>query len=87
MSRVEREQTLHNKSWKLQRSTQGFAALPFGLSEDKPSPGDYDGDGKNDVAVYHPSSGVWYLLRSSSGFTALQFGLSEDVPVPSGYIP
>ncbi|MEO8074242.1 MAG: FG-GAP-like repeat-containing protein, partial [Acidobacteriota bacterium] len=46
---------------------------------------DFDGDGKSDISVYRPSSGVWYLLNSSSGFTAAQFGVSTDKIVPADY--
>ncbi len=46
---------------------------------------DFDGDGKSDISVYRPSSGVWYLLNSASGFTAAQFGVSTDKLVPADY--
>jgi hypothetical protein len=31
--------------------------------------GDYDGDGKADIAVYHTTTGAWTILTSSSGYT------------------
>ena len=29
---------------------------------------DVDRDGKDDITVYRPSTGVWYILRSSDGY-------------------
>lgn len=49
------------------------------------APFDFDGDGRSDISVFRPSSGVWYLDRSGSGFTAFQFGINGDKPVASDY--
>jgi hypothetical protein len=58
--------------------------MQFGISEDIPVAGNYDGDSKTDIAVFRPSTGVWYILRSTDGgFQATQFGLSGDVPTSS----
>ena len=53
---------------------------------DIPIPGDYDGDGKVDLAVYRPETGQWLIQRSSAGPEVIQFGApNTDVPVPADY--
>ncbi|MBV9960492.1 MAG: FG-GAP repeat protein [Acidobacteria bacterium] len=47
---------------------------------------DFDGDGRSDISVFRPSSGVWYVLNSSDGgFRAQPFGTSGDIAAPGDY--
>jgi hypothetical protein len=55
---------------------------PWGASTDVPVLGDFDGDGKSDLAVFRPSTGYWYIVQSSNGeVVATQWGASSDIPV------
>ncbi|MFY9556731.1 MAG: FG-GAP-like repeat-containing protein, partial [Blastocatellia bacterium] len=59
----------------------------WGVSTDKPLCGDFDGDGKVDIAVWRPSSGVWFIINSSNGTVRNQgWGVTGDVPAPSAFI-
>jgi FG-GAP repeat len=46
---------------------------------------DFDGDGRNDIAVYR--DGMWFVVRSfDGGMTATPWGgLPQDIPVPGDY--
>jgi len=63
-----------------------FFAFPFGVAGDVAVPGDYDGDGKTDAAVFRPGSATWFVNRSTGGVGITGFGLSTDVPMPSAYV-
>ena len=58
----------------------------FGISVDKITPADYDGDGKTDIAIYRPSEGLWYVKQSATTtYVPNVFGISEDIPVPDDF--
>jgi hypothetical protein len=67
------------------QSTAGFRAAQFGANGDIPVPGDFDGDGKANLAVFRPSTGSWYIARAtgtpSQNFDTVPFGASGDKPI------
>ncbi|MBX6316545.1 MAG: hypothetical protein IRY99_27070, partial [Isosphaeraceae bacterium] len=57
-----------------------------GAQADQPVPGDYDGDGRADLAVYRSSTGQWFFALSSAGPRVVSFGApGVDIPVPGDY--
>ncbi|HEX8735881.1 MAG TPA: hypothetical protein VF721_11185, partial [Pyrinomonadaceae bacterium] len=68
-----------------QPMTCNATTIQFGANGDIPAPGDFDGDGRTDRAVFRPSGGDWYILLSSGGVRGLHFGQNGDQPVTGDY--
>ncbi|MEJ7863364.1 MAG: VCBS repeat-containing protein [Pyrinomonadaceae bacterium] len=63
-------------TWYIRNTATGATtAFSFGIGDpnfeniDLPIRGDYDGDGRHDIAVYRPSNQTFYYLRSSNNNT------------------
>lgn len=75
-------------TWYVKRSSDSVVlSQQWGLQEDLPIPGDYNGDGFSDFAVYRPSSASWFVLYSNqqagnANFMFKRFGLPKDHPMP-----
>ncbi len=60
--------------------------VAFGITGDRFIPGDFDGDGIGDLAIWRSSDGNWWWLRSSDNTVrVVNWGASGDTPVPGDY--
>ena len=67
-------------------SDNGFSVVPFGFSSDIQTPGDYNGDGRTDYAVWRESNGTFYVLTAGTAtFQSFQYGQVGDEPVARDY--
>jgi hypothetical protein len=82
---------VNNGTWYYLKSSDGsFSSFQFGRAGDLPTPGDYDGDGKTDFAVWRPNAnpsqtGVFYIQKSTAGFSAFGWGNSQ-MKIPANSI-
>jgi hypothetical protein len=78
-----------NGLWTIERSNGNWLSnTSFGANGDQMRPGDYDGDGKSDIAVTRVTNGslYWFVLNSNGNvFRGEQFGSAGDIPVSADY--
>jgi len=60
--------------------------ITWGTTGDIPTPGDYDGDGRSDLAIFRPSNSTWFVFGSTGGMYSQPFGQAGDVPVENAFV-
>ena len=76
-----------NGIWYILNNQQQMITYQWGIQDDIPSPGDFDGDGKADFSIFRPSNGGWYIVNSSNA-ASQSFtlgGLANDKPAVADY--
>lgn len=78
----------HSGVWKIRSFPSGREySMQWGRFEDIPVPGDYDGDGLDECAVWRPSDTTWYAkqIGVEEGAWSWKFGTATCIPLPSDY--
>jgi hypothetical protein len=87
--RIKQWQAPHNETWggvtfNIDGNISDGPVAGVAIAKNKNA--DFDGDGKTDVSVFRPDSGIWYILNSSnSSLSGVTFGSGTDVLAPGDY--
>ena len=77
-----------NVAWDVSATPQAAPQQtpPPSPQADIPVPGDYDGLGRAEMALYRPSTGQWFINSPVTGTRTVSFGMPNvDIPVPASY--
>lgn len=68
-------------------SSSGFKVVNFPALEGRAiTPGDYDGDGLDDVGLFHSPSGGWSVFTSGNVYIERHLGTAGDKAVAAAYL-
>jgi hypothetical protein len=73
--------------WAFQQSSDNAVVkIPLPISfGDLPAPGDYDGDGKADIAIFQGATASWFFAINGVVVGPIAFGSPGDTPVPGDF--
>jgi hypothetical protein len=87
--RIKQYQAPHDETWGgVKFNIDGnIADGPVaGIRIAKNKPADFDGDGKTDISIWRPDTGVWYITNSSNASYTIQgFGIPTDILAPGDF--
>jgi hypothetical protein len=63
-----------------------FEGVHWGVPGDLLAPGDYDADGRMQIAVFRPSTGAWWIRDSGGNAYDVYFGTVGDIPIQNAYV-
>jgi len=66
--------------WFIQGVTNSTGIQFGGSTVDVPFAGDFDGDGKADLALYRPGTNTWFINRTTLGFETFDLGQPGTTP-------
>lgn len=59
-----------------------FRTIKWGMAGDKPLAGNFDGDPRDEIAVFRPSEGNWYIFDDDDKtYRIVHWGMNGDIPM------
>jgi len=87
--RIKQWQAPHNETWggvtfNIDGNIADAPVAANSIAKNKTA--DFDGDGKSDISIWRPDTGVWYITNSSNATYKIQgFGVSTDILAPGDF--